>query len=208
MNRLTIQNRALILGCLVEGNSMRATSRMCDVSINTVTKLLVDLGTACSEYQYNTLRNLKCARVQVDEIWSFCYAKAKNVPAEKHGEFGVGDVYTWVALDADSKLVPSWLVGKRDAAFAHLFMDDLALRMANRIQLTSDGHKARICLRLKMPSARILTMRCWSSSTATRQAKRKRGATVPANAAGQSEARFAATHQKKTFPRASSNART
>ena len=142
MNRLNLQDRARILGCLTEGNSMRATSRMVNVSINTVTKLLVDVGIACSDYQDNVFRNLKCKRVQVDEIWSFCYSKAKNVPTDKKGILGYGDVFTWVALDADTKLVPSWLIGQRDAEYAKLFIDDLASRMANRIQLTSDGHRA------------------------------------------------------------------
>src|ERR1700674_4579838 len=115
MNRLPIEKRAHILGMLVEGNSLRGTSRLADVSINTVTKLLVDLGLACAEYQNRPLRNLTCKRIQCDEIWAFCYAKAKNVPADKQGQFGYGDVWTWVAIDADTKLVPSWCVGSRDA---------------------------------------------------------------------------------------------
>src|ERR1700692_387359 len=114
MNRLSIQDRAKILGMLVEGNSLRATSRLGDVSINTVTKLLVDLGVACAEYHNRTLRNLTCKRIQCDEIWAFCYAKQKNVPADKQGQFGYGDVWTWVAIDADTKFVPSFLVGRRD----------------------------------------------------------------------------------------------
>src|SRR3979411_2543397 len=102
---------------LVEGNSMRATSRMADVSINTVTKLLVDVGAACADYQNATLRNLPCKRLQVDETWSFCYAKQKNVPADKQGLLGYGDVWTWTALCADTKLVPSWFIGGRDAFY-------------------------------------------------------------------------------------------
>jgi len=141
MNRLSLQDRARILGCLVEGNSLRATTRMCGVSINTVTKLLVDVGTACGIYQNEVLRNLPCKRVQVDEIWSFCYSKQKNTPPNMR-HLGKGDVYTWVAIDADTKLVPSWLVGTRDAEYAHVFIRDLAGRLANRVQLTSDGHKA------------------------------------------------------------------
>jgi len=97
--------------------SLRATSRLCDVSINTVTKLLVDVGAACDLYQNETLRKLPCKRVQVDEIWSFCGAKEKNLPPMRRGEFGKGDVYTWVAIDADTKLVPSWLVGQRTTGF-------------------------------------------------------------------------------------------
>src|SRR5579872_4533948 len=111
MNRLPIARRAAILGMLVEGNSLRATSRLADVSINTVTKLLVDLGAGCAEYQNRTLRNLACRRIECDEICAFCYAKAKNVPADKQGQFGYGDVWTWVAIDPDTKLVPSWCVG-------------------------------------------------------------------------------------------------
>ena len=141
MNRLSLQARVRILGCLVEGNSLRATTRMCGVSINTVTKLLVDLGVACAIYQNDVLRNLPCKRVQVDEIWSFCYSKQKNTPPNLRG-LGRGDVYTWVAIDADTKLVPSWLVGTRDADYAKAFIGDLAGRLANRVQLTSDGHKA------------------------------------------------------------------
>lgn len=141
MNRLSLKHRAQIIGCLVEGNSMHSASRLVDVSINTVTKLLVDVGTACSEYQGRTLRNLKCKRLQLDEIWSFCYAKKKNLPKEMQGVLDRGDVWTWVAIDADTKLVPSYLVGLRDADYAHAFINDLGGRLVNRVQLTSDGHK-------------------------------------------------------------------
>ncbi len=141
MNRLSLQDRVRIIGCLTEGNSMRATTRMCDVSINTVTKLLVDVGTACDLYQNETLRKLPCKRVQVDEIWSFVGMKEKNVPPMRRGDIGKGDLWTCVAIDADSKLVPSWLVGQRNSAYAKVFIDDLASRLANRIQITSDGLK-------------------------------------------------------------------
>ena len=141
MNRLSIQKRAQILGCLVEGNSLRATARMTDTAINTVVKLLVDVGKACSEYQDKTLRNLTCKRLQCDEIWSFCYAKKKNVPEDKKGQFGYGDVWTWTAICADTKLVPSWMVGSRDAETAEIFINDLASRLAHKIQLTTDGWK-------------------------------------------------------------------
>lgn len=144
MNKLSIQKRAQILGMLVEGNSLRATSRMADVSINTVSKLLVDVGCATADYQYKTLRNLPCQRVQVDEIWAFCYAKKKNVADAKAAPEGAGDVWTWTAICADTKLVPSWMVGSRDVDTGCAFMDDLASRMASRIQLTSDGHKAYV----------------------------------------------------------------
>ncbi|MBZ5515593.1 MAG: IS1 family transposase [Acidobacteriia bacterium] len=141
MNRLPIQERARIIGMLIEGMSLRATSRLAGVSINTVTKLLVDVGSASAEYQDKTLRNLDCKRIQCDEIWAFVYAKQKNVPPEKQGRFGYGDVWTWTALDADTKLVPSFMVGNRDAQSATMFIDDLKGRLANRVQLTTDGLK-------------------------------------------------------------------
>jgi len=144
MNKLSIERRARIIGCLAEGNSIRATARMTDSAKNTVVKLLVDIGKACAEYQSRTLVNLPCKRVQCDEIWSFCYAKAKNVPEDKKGQFGYGDVWVWTAICADTKIVPSWLVGNRDAETAQVFMEDLAARLANRVQLTSDGLKAYI----------------------------------------------------------------
>lgn len=142
MNKLTLSKRAQILHMLVEGNSLRSTSRMADVSINTVTKLLVDVGQACSDYQNATLRNLPCKRVQVDEIWAFCYAKQKNVADAKSAPVDAGDVWTWTAICADTKLIPSWLVGGRDAEYADAFINDLAGRMSSRIQLTSDGHRS------------------------------------------------------------------
>ncbi len=115
---------------------------MTGVAKNTILKLLADLGSACEQYQDKLLRDLPCVRIQCDEIWSFCYAKQKNVPEEKRGQEGYGDVWTWTALDADTKLVPSWLVGRRDAEDAYLFMQDLASRLARRVQLTTDGHGA------------------------------------------------------------------
>src|SRR5712691_9771829 len=142
MNRLSTEKRKQVVACLVEGNSIRATCRMTGVAKNTVTKLLVDLGTACSIHQDRALRDLTCKRIQVDEIWSFVYAKAKNVPDEKRGEFGYGDVWTWTAIDADSKLCVSWLVGTREWETAREFMEDVAKRLQSRVQLTTDGHKA------------------------------------------------------------------
>lgn len=142
MNRLPIEKRAQIIGMLVEGMSLRATSRLADVSINTVTKLLVDVGSACSEYQHKTLRNLQCKRIQCDEIWAFVYAKDKNAAPEMKADGKAGDVWTWTAIDADSKLIVSWAVGDRTAATAKPFMDDLADSLAHRVQLTTDGHKA------------------------------------------------------------------
>jgi IS1 family transposase len=141
MNRLPRERRAQIIGMLAEGSSLRATSRMADVSINTVTKLLIDVGASCEAYQDRALRGLKCKRIQVDEIWSFVYAKARNLPESMRGVFGVGDVWTWTAIDSDSKLVPSWAVGRRDAFTAQAFVRDLADRLATRVQLTSDGLK-------------------------------------------------------------------
>jgi IS1 family transposase len=141
MNRLTKEQRTKIIAALVEGNSLRATARMCDVVFNTVLKLLPEIGRACMEYQDKALRNLTCKRIQCDEIWTFCYAKEKNVPEDKKGQFGYGDIWTWVSIDADTKLVPSFMVGTRGAQTAKVFMDDLASRLANRIQLTTDGHR-------------------------------------------------------------------
>ncbi|MHB1993440.1 IS1 family transposase [Metallibacterium scheffleri] len=142
MNRMPLAKRAQILGLLVEGNSLRATSRLADCSINTVTKLLVDVGTACAEYQDSALRDLPCKCIQCDEIWSFCYAKQKNVPEAVKGVFGYGDVWTWTAICADTKLIASWMVGTRDGDAAKAFIADLAGRLASRVQLTTDGHKA------------------------------------------------------------------
>lgn len=140
MNRLPQTKRVQVVKALVEGNSIRATVRMTGVAKNTVTKLLVELGAACSDYQDDALRGLTCRRLQADEIWAFCHSKAANVPPAHEGEFGYGDVWTWVAIDADTKLVPSWLVGDRGGADAKAFVSDLADRMANRIQLTTDGY--------------------------------------------------------------------
>ena len=139
MNRLPQAKRVQVVKALVEGNSIRATVRMTGVAKNTVAKLLVELGEACSQYQDDALRGLTCRRVEADEIWGLCYAKEANVPAEHEGEFGYGDIWTWVAMDADTKLVPSWLVGERDTPTAIEFMQDVRDRIANRTQLTTDG---------------------------------------------------------------------
>lgn len=141
MNRLPIERRAQIVGMIAEGSSLRSTSRMADVSINTVTKLLVDVGAACSSYQDSALRGLKLGRVQCDEIWSFVYAKQKNVTPAMLERGHAGDVWTWTAIDAETKLVPSWRIGTRDAHTAAEFIHDLAERLASRVQLTTDGHK-------------------------------------------------------------------
>jgi IS1 family transposase len=142
MNRLPIAKRAHILNLLVEGNSLRAASRIADVSINTVYKLAIDAGKACSAYQDQAFRNITCKRLQLDEIWSFVYAKARNVPLAKSAPDIAGDVWTWVAIDADTKLVPSWRIGDRSGATAIEFVCDLSRRLANRVQITSDGHRA------------------------------------------------------------------
>jgi IS1 family transposase len=141
MNRLSTTDRAKILSLMAEGMSIRSITRITGFSKNTITKFTVDAGRAVAEYQDRVLRGLTCKRVQVDEIWSFTYAKAKNVATAKAAPDGAGDTWTWVAIDADTKLIPSWLVGGRDAEYAQAFIDDLAYRMANRVQLTSDGHK-------------------------------------------------------------------
>src|SRR6202166_1426776 len=143
MNQLSLDQRVSIVRCLVDGCSMRATSRITGVARNTIDKLLVELGAACLSYQDGTLRNLTCKRVQVDECWAFCYAKAKNVTPEIAAKNPfAGDVWTWAAIDADTKLIPSWIVGPRDGVTARIFVNDLAGRLANRIQLTSDGLNA------------------------------------------------------------------
>jgi hypothetical protein len=142
MNQLNQAKRAQVIAALVEGNSIRATVRMTGVAKNTVVKLLAEIGKACEEYQSRILRDLPCKRVQCDEIWSFCYAKQKNVPADKQGQFGYGDVWTWTALCADTKLMCTWKIGTRGATTAYALMHDLASRLKNRIQLTTDGHRA------------------------------------------------------------------
>jgi IS1 family transposase len=141
MNRLDTKTRARIVACLVEGNSVRATCRLTGAAKGTVLKLLVEIGQACSEYQHRTLRGLSCKRIQCDEIWSFCYAKDKNVPSSKADPGAVGSIWTWTAIDADSKLMVSYHIGTRDAGCAHHFMRDVAARLAHRVQLTTDGYK-------------------------------------------------------------------
>lgn len=141
MNRLSSEKRAAVVAALVEGNSIRSTCRMTGVAKNTVAKLLTDLGVVCSVYQDHAMRDLTCKRLQCDEIWSFVGAKAKHVKPERREE-GWGDVWTWVALDSDTKLVPSYRIGTRDLTEATAFMSDLAGRLRHRVQLTTDGHRA------------------------------------------------------------------
>lgn len=142
MNKLPLEKRRQILAMLCEGSSMRSISRVCDVSINTVSKALVDAGQACIAIHNDKVKDVKSSRVECDEIWSFCYAKKKNVKTAKDAPEGAGDVWTWTAIDADTKLIVSYLVGGRDAEYAMEFMDDLRARLANRVQLTTDGHRA------------------------------------------------------------------
>lgn len=139
MNRKSIKDRAQILRCLVEGNSIRSTSRITGASKNTITKLLVEVGKACSDYQNEYLQDLNCKRIECDEVWSFCYAKKKNLPEDKKDQFGYGDVYTWTAIDPESKLVVSYMVGERKAMYAQAFIADLAARLKNKVQVTTDG---------------------------------------------------------------------
>jgi hypothetical protein len=140
MNRLSTEKRAQIIGALVEGNSIRSTVRMTGAAKNTIAKLLADLGEACAEYQDGVLVDLPCKVIECDEIWSFCYAKQKNVPEQFKGTPGYGDVWTFTAICADTKLIPSWLVGERTSDDAEVFLTDLASRMTDRIQLSTDGH--------------------------------------------------------------------
>jgi len=142
MNRMSAERRTRVLSALVEGNSIRATCRMTGTAKGTVMTLLADAGAACQDYQDAALRNLGCQHIQCDEIWSFVYAKARNLPVERRRQWGVGDVWTWTALDAESKLAVHWLVGTRDPDTAAVFMRELATRLANRVQLTSDGWHA------------------------------------------------------------------
>lgn len=141
MNKLNTKQRAQIVAALVEGNGINSAARMTGVSKPTILKLLADLGMACAKYQDAMLRNLPCKRVQCDEIWSFCGMKDKNVPKALKGKFGYGSVWTWTALCADTKLMIAHLVGERSAAYASKFMSDVASRLANRVQMTTDGHK-------------------------------------------------------------------
>jgi IS1 family transposase len=142
MNKLPLATRVQILNLLVEGSSLRSISRVCDVSINTVTKLMVDAGHVCDAFHDEKVRGVKASKVQCDEIWAFCAAKEKNVATMKAPVEGAGDVWTWTANEGSSKLIVSWLAGGRDVEYAKAFMDDVASRLANRVQMATDGHKA------------------------------------------------------------------
>jgi len=141
MNRLPFSKQVGVVNALVEGNSIRATSRLTGVAKGTIITLLEEVGQACADYHDRTVRNVRSRRVQCDEIWQFCYAKEKNVPESKRGQFGYGDVWTWTAIDADTKLLIGYFIGNRDGATAYHFMQDLANRLARRVQLTTDGHR-------------------------------------------------------------------
>ncbi len=144
MNKLPLAKRVQILSMLCEGSSMRSIARVVDVSINTVDKLLQDAGEACARFHDEHVRGMKAKRMQCDEIWSFVYPKQKNVVTAKRKDLAYGDVWTWTAIDADSKLIISYLIGGRDSDYAIALMDDLRERLTNRMQLTTDGHKAHI----------------------------------------------------------------
>ncbi len=141
MNKLSLDRQAQIIKVLCEGNSIRSTARITGTAVNTVVKLLKEVGVACLDYQDMAMHNLPCQKLQCDEIWSFVYSKAKNVPEDKQGKFGYGDVWTFTAIDADTKIVPTWMVGQRTADCAFDFINDLKSRLTNRVQLTTDGHK-------------------------------------------------------------------
>jgi IS1 family transposase len=142
MNKLTTAARVRIIAALVEGNSINSTVRMTGISKPTILKLIADLGRACAEHHDVTVRGLACKRIQADEIWSFCYARTKNVPAAKKNTFGFGDIWTWTGICADTKLMVSYLVGGRSMDYAEEFMHDLSTRLTNRVQLTTDGYPA------------------------------------------------------------------
>src|SRR3977135_3145828 len=142
MNKLSRDDRSRILHLLCEGTSIRAVTRLTGASKKAVSRLMVDAGQAADWYQDRVFVGLTCKRIQVDEIWAFVYAKQKNVATAKKAPADAGDVWTWTAIDADTKLIPSWFIGGRDSEAAIIFMDDLRSRLANRVQLTSDGHRS------------------------------------------------------------------
>ena len=141
MKQLTKEQRCAVIRCLVDGVSIRATTRITGVAKNTIQKLTREMGEACLEFQRNALRNIASKRIQCDEIWCFCYAKDKNLPDAMKHEPGVGSIWTWTAMDADTKLIMSWRLGQRDAENANALMRDVAGRVTGRVQLTTDGHR-------------------------------------------------------------------
>ncbi len=209
MNKLSTTERTRVVAALVEGNSLRAITRMTGVHRTTVMRLLADLGRACSAYQDQAFRNLTCKRIQCDEIWSFVGAKEKNASEEKKAE-GWGDIWTWTAIDAETKLVPCWYVGTRDAGAAYHFIHDLADRLAHRVQLTTDGHKPYLnavadAFGTDVDFAQLVKIYGEGPKTKARRRRpaiRPRSAWVPARPL--SPARLLIV----TFPRASLNAKT
>ena len=180
MNKLSTEKRVTILRCLVDGQSIRGTSRIAGVAINSVVKVLLEAGKIAGQYQDEKLRDLPCTRLEVDEIWSFVYAKQKNVEHAKSAPAEAGDVWTWTAICADTKLIPSWRIGDRTSATALDFMDDLQKRLRHRVQLTSDGHRPYLEAVWEAFGGDV-DLRCWSSCTATpRQARAPTVATAPA----------------------------
>jgi len=174
MNTLPLEKRIKIIQLLVEGNSLRATSRIADVAFNTVLKFLPQIGEACAKFHNEKVVNVRSERIQCDELWSFCYAKQKNVTQDMPE--GSGDAWTWTAIDADSKLIVSWLVGERDAVAANYFMHDVSLRLANRVQLTTDGHHAYLdavdnAFQLNVDFAQLVKM--YGAPEGTSQTERK-----------------------------------
>jgi IS1 family transposase len=177
MNKLPLQKRVQIINLLVEGNSIRSICRILDVSKNTVTKLLVDVGTSCELFHHEIVKGLTSTKIQADEIWSFIGCKDKNATDEQK-ESGMGDAWTWVGIDADSKLVVSWFVGNRSAESANYFMQDIATRLANRVQLTTDGHHAYLeavtgAFGSQIDFAQLIKMYGSSSADSSSQTERK-----------------------------------
>ena len=176
MKSLPIAKRAQILGMLCEGMSIRATARLADVSHNTILKMIADVGRATSDFQHEAFQNLPCKRVQVDEIWAFVGAKQKNAPEAKKLAGTAGDVWTWTAICADTKIIPSWMVGSRDLDTGSVFVKDLASRLANRIQLTSDGHKVYVTAVERAFNWKVdyaMLVKHYGSMTETTEASRK-----------------------------------
>jgi len=207
MNRLSTEDRAKILSCLVEGNSIRATCRMTGRDKGAVLKLLADVGAACKAYHDQHVFMIQSQRVQVDEIWSFCYAKEKNIPADMQGVFGIGDVWTWTALDADSKLMISYNVDRRDEHAARRFMTDLSSRLAKRVQLTTDGLRTYLTAVPQAFGKEIdygMLKKIYSNPA---QGKGHR-VTAPESAAERRSARSSASPTRSTFQRHSLSART
>jgi transposase len=205
MNQLSSEKRAAVIAALVEGNSIRSVVRMTGVAKNTVVKLLAEAGAACAQYQDRALRNLPCKRVQCDEIWSFCYAKDKNLPEDKKDVFGYGSVWTWTALDADTKLMASWMVGDRSSGAATEFMQDLASRLANRIQLTTDGYKVYVNAVEDAFGSEIDYAMLVKLYGEERQAEARYS---PPSVSGRTRKPLSGTPSASTFPPATSNVRT